>query len=332
MALGCLLFTPAANLGVYEGFLGALFILASGVTIVQVAANPLAATAGPASGSFSRLTLAQAFNSLATTIGPLFGSMLILSHGLATPDAARLTPAALALARRSAAQAVQAPFMIIAVGLAIIAALCVTFRKWAPDPAKQQAGASHATLLRKPRLMLGAASLFLYVGAEVSIGSAMAIYLMSSHTIAAPAQTAGSLVSVYWGLAMIGRFIGSGVLRRVKAGTVLGLCALGAIAMVAISGSLSGYIAAVAILAVGLFNSIMFPSIFALAIEGLGEQAPQASGILSMAIVGGAVVPLLTGVTADHAGLNVALAVPACCYVWIAIYGLLTSKDRISNA
>ena len=334
MALGCLLFTPAANLGVYEGFLGALFILASGVTIVQVAANPLAATAGPASGAHSRLTLAQAFNSLATTVGPLFGSILILSHGLATPDAAKLAPAALTLARREAAQAVQTPFVIIAVGLAIIAALCVAFRKWAPAaaPAQRHAAGSHAALLRKPRLMLGALSIFLYVGAEVSIGSAMANYLMSSHTIAAPAQTAGSLVSVYWGLAMVGRFIGSVVLRRVKAGSVLGLCAVGAIAMVALSGSLTGIIAAATILAVGLFNSIMFPSIFTLAIEGLGEQAPQASGILSMAIVGGAVVPLLTGITADHAGLNVALIVPACCYVWIAIYGLLTSKDRITNA
>jgi FHS family L-fucose permease-like MFS transporter len=160
----------------------------------------------------------------------------------------------------------------------------------------------------------------------------MANYLMSGHTISAPAQFAGSLVSVYWGLAMIGRFIGSGVLRRVKAGTVLGVCALGAIAMVAVSGSSYGWIAAGALLAVGLFNSIMFPSIFTLAIEGLGEQAPQASGILSMAIVGGAVVPLLTGVVADRAGLAVALTVPACCYVWIAVYGLLTSKGRITNA
>jgi FHS family L-fucose permease-like MFS transporter len=332
MALGCLLFTPAANLGVYEGFLAALFILASGVTIVQVAANPLAANAGPAEGAHSRLTLAQAFNSLATTIGPIFGSAFILSHGLATPDAARLTPDALALARRSAAQAVQTPFLLIAVAVAVMAVFCVTFRKWAPAPAKRQAGGSHAGLFRKPRLMLGAVSIFLYVGAEVSIGSAMANYLMSGHAISAPAQFAGSLVSVYWGLAMIGRFIGFGVLRRVRAGTVLGICALVAIAMVAVSGSSHGWVAAGALLAVGLFNSIMFPGIFTLAIEGLGEQAPQASGILSMAIVGGAVVPLLTGVVADHAGLAVALAVPACCYVWIAVYGLLTSKDRITNA
>jgi len=333
MALGCLLFTPAANAGVYEGFLAALFILASGVTILQVAANPLAATAGDPTKASSRLTLAQAFNSLATTVGPLFGAAFILSKGLATPDAATLSPAALAAARGVAAHTVQLPFMIIAAVLVVIAALCWFFRDWAERPHAEAANKEgFLKLMRHPRLALGTVSIFVYVGAEVSIGSGMSNYLMSAHTLAAPAAIAGGMVSFYWGGAMIGRFIGSAVLRALKPGFVLTGCALGAIVLALTSSVTTGWTAAATILAVGLCNSIMFPTIFTLAIEGLGERAARASGLLSMAIVGGAVVPLIYGVVADKAGLNVALLVPAACYAWIAVYGLLTGTGAVDRA
>ncbi len=332
MALGCLLFTPAANAGLYEGFLAALFILASGVAIVQVAANPLAANAGDPAKASSRLTLAQAFNALATTIGPLFGAAFILSHGLNTPDARTLSPAALASARRLEAQAVQLPFLIIASVLVLIAILCWTVRRWADRPSATVASrVSVLDLMRRPRLALGTLSIFVYVGAEVSIGSAMANYLMSAHTISATAKTAGSMVSIYWGLAMVGRFIGAGLLRRFRPGFALTACAFGAIALVTASSLATGVLAAAAILTVGLCNAIMFPTIFTLAIEGLGERTARASGLLSMAIVGGAVIPLITGAIADRTALSLALLVPAACYAWIALYGVLTAAGIVDR-
>jgi FHS family L-fucose permease-like MFS transporter len=318
MALGCLLFTPAANAGVYEGFLAALFILASGVTIVQVAANPLAATAGDPSK--------------ASALGPLFGAALILSKGLKTPDAATLSPAALAAARKIEAHTVQLPFLIIATVVIIIAIFCWTCRDWVARPSASTAGGDgFLTLMKRPRLALGTLAIFVYVGAEVSIGSTMANYLMSAHTLSAPAQTAGSMVSIYWGLAMVGRFIGAGVLGRLRPGYVLAACATGAIALVGVSSASTGMTAAAALLAVGLWNSIMFPTIFALAIEGLGERSARGSGLLSMAIVGGAIVPMITGRVADSTALNIALAVPAVCYAWILIYGLLTGSGAVDR-
>ena len=333
MALGCLLFTPAAHAGVYEGFLGSLFILASGVVIVQVAANPLAANAGNPATSHSRLTLAQAFNSLATTVGPLFGSAFILSKGLATPDAAKLSAEALIAARQAAAHAVQGPFLGIAACLVVMAVVCWLVRRMAPPArADASAGGGSAALLGRPRWMLGALSIFLDVGAEVSIGSAMANYLMSPHTISAIPTAAGAMVSIYWGLAMAGRFAGAGVLRWVKPGRVLSVCAAGAATLAVASALGSGWLAAATILAVGLCNSIMFPTIFTLAIEGLGERAAQASGLICVAIVGGAVVPMITGLIADRAGLNVGLLVPAVCYVWIGAYGWLAASGRLERA
>jgi len=333
MAIGCLLFTPAANAGVYEGFLGALFILAAGVTIVQVAANPLAASVGDPTKSHSRLTLAQAFNSLATTIGPQFGAYFILSKALATPDAAKMSAVELAAARSQAAQVVQTPFLIIAVALIVLAAGCWYVRRMAPPAHAQGANGSYKAALSEPRLVLGILSIFLYVGAEVAIGSSIANYLMTPHILGAAPLTAGRLVSVYWGLAMVGRFIGSAVLRKVSPAKVLTVCAVGAGLLAATSGLSSGLVAAVAILAVGLFNSIMFPTIFTLAIEGLGDSAPQASGLLCLGIVGGAAVPLLTGVVADRlGGLSLALFVPVVCYVWIATYGVIARKPHAAGA
>ncbi len=329
MALGCLLFTPAANAGVYPGFLLALFILASGVTIVQVAANPLAARAGDPQHAPSRLTLAQAFNSLATTIAPIVGASFILAHGLAVPDASRLSAEALSAARREQAHVFQMPFLIIAALLIVMAIVCWSVRHWVQDSAPSPTKKGHTALLSNRRLMFGAVSIFLYVGAEVSIGSSMANYLMLDSTLSAPAQTAGTLVSIYWGLAMVGRFLGAGIMRKANPALVLALCACGAFAMTTTSSLSAGMVAAVTILIVGLFNSIMFPTIFALAVGGMGDRTPQASGIICLAIVGGAVVPLTTGVVADHVGLNHALLVPAVCYIWIAFYGIFTARHKI---
>jgi FHS family L-fucose permease-like MFS transporter len=331
MALGCLLFTPAANAGVYPGFLLALFILASGVTIVQVAANPLATGAGDPQRAPSRLTLAQAFNSLATTLGPIFGASFILANGLAVPDASRLSAQALAVARREQARVFQLPFLIIAVALIVMAIVCWSARHWVRDTAPSSAKNAHIALLSNRRLMFGVVAIFLYVGAEVSIGSSIANYLMLDSTLSAAARTAGTLVSVYWGLAMVGRFIGAGVMRKANPALVLALCACGAFIMTTTSSFAPGLVAAGTILAVGLFNSIMFPTIFALAVAGMGDRTAQASGIICLAIVGGAVVPLTTGVVADHLGLKLALLVPALCYIWIAFYGIFTARSKVLN-
>jgi FHS family L-fucose permease-like MFS transporter len=328
MALGCLLFTPAANAGVYPGFLAALFILASGVTIVQVAANPLATGAGDPRRAASRLTLAQAFNSFATTVGPLFGAYFILANGVDVPDASKLSALALAAARREQAHVFQLPFMMIAAALIVMAVVCWSVRHWVKGTAPAVAATDHGALLTDRRLVFGAISIFLYVGAEVSIGSSMANYLMLGRTLGAAAQKAGSLVAVYWGLAMVGRFIGAGVMRQTNPALVLTFCACGAIIMTTTSSLSAGMVAAATLLSVGLFNSIMFPTIFALAVEGMGERTPQASGIICLAIVGGAIVPLTTGWAADHVGLSLALLVPAACYVWIAFYGLFVAKTK----
>ncbi|MDR3510718.1 MAG: sugar MFS transporter [Caulobacteraceae bacterium] len=328
MAGGCLLFTPAAWLGLYPGFLLALFILASGVTTVQVAANPMTAGLGDPRHAHSRLTLAQAFNSVATMVGPIVGSALILAHTTAAPDARTLSAAALTLYRRQEARAVQLPFIAIAAILMALAALCWALRRWAPA-AKAQPLGSYWRLMGHRRLALGALSIFTYVGAEVSIGSAIANYLMQGEVLGVKAQVAGSLVSIYWGLAMVGRFIGAAALRRLRPGRVLAGCAVGA-GVLAMTSALSiGVAAAAAILAIGLFNSVMFPTIFTLAIEGLGEDTPQASGVLCLAIVGGAVVPVVTGLVADRLGLGRALFVPVVCYAWIGAYGWLTSNGVI---
>lgn len=327
MALGALGFTPAARLGIYPGFLAALFILASGVTLVQVAANPLTALLGAPAQAHSRLTLAQAFNSLATMVGPIFGAALILSHVTALPDPASIGAADLARLRHSEALVFQVPFLLIAALLLVLAALCWSLRAWAPPPRGPRPG-SYFRVLANRRLMMGAAAIFTYVGAEVSIGSLIASYLMQGSVLGVAARTAGTLVSVYWGLAMLGRFCGAAVLRRAPPALVLAICALGAATLATATGLCAGAAAAATVLAIGLFNSIMFPTIFTLAIETLGDDTAQASGVLCLAIVGGAVVPLLTGLAADRIGVGHALVVPALCYLWVALFGCSTLAAR----
>lgn len=330
MAAGCLMFSPAASSGWYPAFLAALFVLASGITVVQVAANPLAAGLGDPARAHSRLTLAQAFNSVGTMVGPLFGSAMILASGVAAPPAG-LDAAALAAFRVAQASHVRVPYMMIAAVLAVLAVLCWWLRR-AQVPAVRPVGrGDYGRLLRIPRLSLGAVSIFLYVGAEVSVGSTLVNYLMMTGATTSE-HAAGNLISVYWGLAMAGRFLGAYVLRHVRPGRVLTGCAIGAAALALLAATtLHGTAAAVAILSIGLFNAVMFPTIFTLSIDGLGEDTPGGSGILCLAIVGGAVVPLATGLVADRIGLALALLVPVACYVWIAVYGALMLTQQAGS-
>src|SRR5512146_301002 len=321
MALGCSLFSPAASLGVYAGFLVALFVMAAGITTLQVAANPLIAILGSERSSHSRLTFAQAFNSLGTTIGPFIGAAFILGSGTAAlPPGA--SSALLAAQRSAEAHAIEGPFLAIAGGLVVLALIFFLARRPRVGAAAQAvAGRKDLALFARPRLLCGAISIFTYVGAEVSIGSLMINYLMQSRTLGLDPVSAGKLLSFYWGGAMVGRFIGAAVLTRIEAGTVLAACALGAAFLASISALSAGMVAAVTVLAIGLCNSIMFPTIFTLAIEGLGAETPRGSGLLCLAIVGGAVIPLISGYAADHLGLSLALFVPVACYLWIATYG-----------
>lgn len=330
MAAGCLLFAPATRMGVYPGFLAALFVMACGITLLQVAANPFMAILGAPERAHSRLTLAQAFNSLGTTVGPLIGAALILGGaGLAQLDPATMAASELQALRVQQAHSVQLPFLGIAVVLAALAVLFLLLRSrdTAPRVAVSESAASYLSLMARPRLMLGAACIFLYVGAEVSIGSLLINYLMEPTTLALSAERAGQCVALYWGGAMVGRFIGAAVLRRVPAGLVLAGCALAAAALALLSSQSVGVLAGIAAVAVGLFNSIMFPTIFSLAIQGQGGDTPRASGLVCMAIVGGAVVPLLTGMAADASGLATALLVPAVCYLAIAAYGWASERS-----
>lgn len=335
MAVGCLLFTPAANVGLYPMFLVALFVLASGITLLQVAANPLIANLGSSQSSHMRLTLAQAFNSLGTTVGPWVGAAFILSAGVDLPgDPATLSAAALAALRRQEASVVMVPFLSIATALGILAISFWLLRRkpGLPDVPHQVRGRAILAPLRHSRLALATLSIFLYVGAEVSIGSILTNYLMLPGTLGETAARAGKLVSLYWAGAMIGRFIGSVLLRKIEAASLLAFCAVGAATLAVVSSLSSGTVAAVTIIAIGLFNSIMFPGIFSLGIERLGDETPQGSALLCLAIVGGAVVPVITGLAADHFGLPASLLVPALCYVGIASFAILTRIGALDRA
>ena len=326
MALGSLLFIPASGSGVYATFLGALFVLAAGITILQVAANPLIATMGTPETAPSRLTLAQAFNSLGTTIFPPIGGAIILGS-MATVDPATLPAAERGafLARESAV--IGEAYLVIAAILVAVAAYFWVQRRQIPViRAEATSLAGSFALLGRGRLAGGVASLFLYVGAEVAIGSMLINYLAQPGVLGVTEKSASSLIALYWGGAMLGRFIGSAILRRYSPGLVLALFAVGAAALATLSGLSSGALAAYSLLGVGLMNSIMFPTIFSLGVEGLGERTPQGSGLLCMGIVGGALVPLLFGVVADATSLAAALAVPVACYLLIALYGLATRK------
>lgn len=327
MMTGCLLFIPASQSAQYPLFLFALFVLASGVVVVQVVANPLISVLGPARTTHSRLTFAQAFNSLGTTIFPYFGAILILGS-LATVSAAELSGPALVAYQRAESQAIVNGYLGLAVALAIVAAVVWAFRNRLQGERHEAASFTAGfQLLRRPRFGLGALCIFLYVGAEVAIGSIIVNYLMQADVLALPEQEAGKLIPLYWGGALVGRFIGSALLRMVSPGLLLATVAAGAITLVTISANSVGAVAGYSLLAVGLMNAIMFPTIFSLACERLGPRAADGSGIINVAICGGAIVPLLFGMLADASGsLSFALILPAVCYAVIAGFGIYARR------
>ena len=322
-AAGCALFYPASN-GGYGMFLFALFVLASGITILQVAANPYVTALGPARTAASRLTLTQAFNSLGTTVAPALGGILILSTVVLSADQLALLPAAEQAAHKAAeAAAVQGPYLGLAAALALLAVLFAMARlpKIAFEDTAAAVDAKGGAMSYR-HLVLGALGIFLYVGAEVSIGSFLINFIGEPHIAGLSHADAARYVSMYWGGALVGRFIGFAVMRYVSPGKSLAATALGSITLVLTATFTEGSLAMWAIVAVGLCNSIMFPTIFSMALHGLGKFTGQGSGILCMAIVGGAVVPFVQGILADTIGLQISFLVPAACYLFIMYYGV----------
>jgi FHS family L-fucose permease-like MFS transporter len=332
MTVGCLLFVPASAFGLFGAFLAAIFVLAAGITTVQVVANPLISMLGAPASAHSRLTFAQAFNSLGTTIFPYVGAILILGN-LAAEDRSQLQGEALRAYTSQATHAVMHAYVGLAVALVVIAFAVWQARNRLQEARSAEADAGSAfTLLRQPRFAFGALCIFLYVGAEVAIGSVIVNYLMQADVLGLAQGDAGKHVPWYWGGALVGRFIGAGLLRVISPGKVLATAAAVVILLLAVSGQTTGALSGYSLLAIGLFNSIMFPTIFSLASEGLGTRAAQGSGIICVAIVGGAVVPLLTGHVADLTGLKAALWVPALCYAIIVAFGLYARRPRDATA
>jgi FHS family L-fucose permease-like MFS transporter len=331
MTVGCLLFIPASSHGLFGLFLVALFVLASGITTVQVVANPLISMLGPARTASSRLTFAQAFNSVGTTLFPYVGSILILGS-LATIDPTTLSGAALDAFRGVETQVVVRTYIGLAIALVLVAAVVWLERKRLVEvPAEPTPILRAFNLLTRRRFAFGTLCIFLYVGGEVAIGSVIVNYLMQPSVFDLPAALAGKHLIFYWGGAMVGRFIGSGLLRLFSPGKVLACAAAAVITLLTISANTTGLVSGWSLLAIGLFNSIMFPTIFTLASEGLGRRAAEGSGIICMAIVGGAVVPLVTGNAADLWGLKQALVVPAACYLTILCFGWFARRPLAAS-
>ncbi len=338
MSVGAILFLPAASVPAFAFFLSALIVLAAGITALQVSANPYVSVLGPPETASSRLNLAQAFNSLGTTVAPYFGGLLILTAAAKTPEQLKqMAPAALHAYRINQASSVKMPYLLIAVALVLLALVILFFKlpriKTHVDKPKAGEAATAAldSIWNHRNLVLGAVGIFLYVGAEVAIGSFLVNYFGLHEIGGMSEQRAAAYVSFYWGFAMVGRFIGSAVLQKVKAGWLLGVVAIVAGLLVLVSMSNFGSVAIWSILLVGLFNSVMFPSIFTLGIEGLGPLTGKGSGILVAAIVGGAIVPELEGGLADKIGIHHAFIIPVLCYIYIAYYGFRGSRARVST-
>lgn len=335
MGCGALLFVPAAGIPSYAVFLGALWILASGMTLLQVSANPYVASMGPAHSSASRLNLVQALNSLGTTLGPAVGGLLILSSATRTAaEMQAMTPVELQAWRLSEAASVKLPYVGIAGLLCVLAFVIGKFHF--PQLAhiedrSQAADAAGDSVWRHRNLVLGAIGIFVYVGAEVAIGSFLVSFFMQPEIGGLTAQTAARYVSFYWGGAMVGRFTGSALLYRVDTGSTVGVASLIAAGLVVTAMLTSGSVAMASILLVGLFNSILFPSIFTLGIAGLGHLTGQGSGIMIAAIVGGAVIPLVQGAMADRIGLQHAFFLPVICYLYLVFYGFAGSRRQPSR-
>jgi len=352
MALGCLLFYPAAEHRLFSVFLIGYFTLAGGITILQVAANPFVALLGSEEGASSRLNLSQAFNSLGTTIAPVVGALFLLSDSVkSSEEITALTDTQKNDYYIAEAATVQTPFLLIA-GFILALALVFFFIKL-PKLIEESPKDGYFKLLKNKMMLMGALGIFVYVGAEVAIGSFLVNYFsdMGLATVVAendtmmriangiantfnqtfsgkdPKSLLGIFVIFYWGGAMIGRFVGAYLTKIMAAGKVLSIFALLAISMILISINTTGLLSMWSILAVGLFNSIMFPTIFSLSLEGLGDLKAQASGLLCMAIVGGAVIPFFFGSLIDSVGFKMAFVLTIVCYGYILFYGRYKAKN-----
>jgi FHS family L-fucose permease-like MFS transporter len=321
-ALGCALFYPASQSG-YALFLMAFFVLASGITILQVAANPYVTILGDPATASSRLTLTQAFNSLGTTVAPVVGGMLILSSVVLSAEQLALLPAAGQIAYRAKEAAmVQGPYLVLAAALVCLALFFAFARLPRIVDQETAADAPRASLFTHRHLVLGAIGIFAYVGGEVAIGSFLINFMGEGHIAGLSPAAAAPYVAYYWGGAMVGRFIGFAVMRKVSPGRALAFNATCSIALILVAVFGHGPLAMWALLAVGLCNSIMFPTIFSMALHKLGPATGQGSGLLCMAIVGGAVLPFVQGAVADTVSLQLSFLVPAACYLYLLYYGV----------
>ena len=327
--IGALLFLPAAEFQSYALFLFAFFVLAGGITLLQVAANPYVSLLGPARLASSRLNLAQALNSLGTTLAPKLGGLLILSTAvLGAAELAKLSPAAQAAYRLQQAHSVQGPYIGIALVLFALAVVVWLFHLPQLEDTAAADDSHHlfADALAHRRVWFGMLAIFLYVGAEVSIGSFMINYLSLPQIGDMSQARAAGFVSLYWGGAMVGRFIGAALLTRIDTRKLLAFNAAVAALLVLTTMTTDGAIALWSVVAIGLFNSVMFPNIFTLGIEKFEALTGKVSSLLVMAIVGGAVIPLVQGALADRFGVQPAFVLPLLCYLYIVFYGLKGSS------
>ena len=316
-ALGCFMFYPAASSHSYPLFLGALFVLASGITILQVSANPYVTLLGSADTAPSRLTMTQAFNSLGTTVAPYLGALLILGTAVSQTGAAQT------------AESVKVPYLILMAMLLVLAAIFSYLKLPHIESAEVEVGDKvEGSAWQFPHLTLVALGIFLYVGAEVAIGSFIVNFLGEPNIAGLQEHDAAKYLTYYWGGAMVGRFIGAAVMQKVSGGKVLAFNSVMSCVLILIAILSSGALAMWSILLVGLCNSIMFPTIFSLALNSLGKHTSQGSGALCLAIVGGAIIPLLQGMLADSIGVQLSFILPILCYLYIAYYGLMGSKVK----
>ena len=330
MGLGAFLFVPAASVPSFPLFLCALIVLAAGITCLQVAANPYVTVLGKPETASSRLNLTQAFNSLGTFLAPFFGGLLILSAAPKTMDEIRaMAPDVLQAYRLHEAATVKTPYVGLGIALVVLAVAIGSFKLPKIEHAQHKVGEKvNDSIWRHPNLIFGAIAIFVYVGGEVAIGSFLVNYFGQPEIGGLTEKVAASFVAFYWGGAMVGRFIGSALLQKMSTRSLLGICAVCAAALVAISMLTTGHTAMYSIILVGFFNSIMFPSIFTLGVAELGPLTGDGSGVMIMAIVGGAIIPVAQGAIADRIGIHHAFFLPVICYLYILYFALSGSKPN----
>jgi MFS transporter, FHS family, L-fucose permease len=322
MVVSAAAFVPAAMLESYDMFLVALFLLASSITLLQVAANPYVTVIGPAQTASSRLNLVQALNSAGTMLAPIFGGVLIL--GRSASGTAKGSIVLSAAQRAADIRTVELPYILIAVVLLVLTVL--VWRVRLPDVGKETRRAARSerashSLWRHRNLVLGVPAIVLYMICEIGIGSTLVNFISRPEIGAMTHERAANYVVLYWGGAMAGRFIGAALLRWIEPGRLLAVASIGALALAGGAIISSGHLAMWCLIAVGLCHSIMFPTIFTLGIRGLGPLTEEGSGLLIMAIAGGALSEL-QGKLADHIGLQLSYVLPWACYLFILFYAV----------